>query len=53
MSRMPWRAQSKYLGALQGALATFRAPPPEVALAPEAAWRPLQHVLDAMHAQLR
>ncbi len=45
--------QRKHLKPLQEALAVMRAPPPEVALHPEAAWRPLQRVLDAVHAQLR
>lgn len=45
--------QRKYLRPLQEALVGMRAPAPEVALRPEAAWRPLQRVLDAMHAQLR
>ncbi len=45
--------QRKYLKPLQEALAVIRAPPPELALHPEAAWRPLQRVLDAVHAQLR
>lgn len=45
--------QKRYLRPLQDAIALLRVPRAEVALRPEAAWRPLQRILDAVHAQLR
>lgn len=45
--------QAKYLKPLTEAAEALAAPAALLAQRPEAAWRPLQRVLDAMHAQLQ
>lgn len=45
--------QKRYARPLRDAIALLRVPRAEVALKPEEAWRPLQRILDAMHAQIR
>ena len=45
--------QKRYARPLRDAIALLRVPRVEVALKPEEAWRPLQRILDAMHAQIR
>ena len=45
--------QKRYGRPLRDAIALLRVPRTEVALKPEEAWRPLQRILDAMHAQIR
>lgn len=51
--RFPRWTQAKYLKPLVAAAEALADPPPLLAQRPEAAWRPLQRVLDSMHAQLQ
>ncbi len=50
---LPRWTQAKYLKPLLAAAEALADPPPLLAQRPEAAWRPLQRVLDSMHAHLQ